>query len=232
MTTERPGVADTFEWHRRFMRSTHDTTTKAVGSLLLTYADPDGTSVFPGRSRIAADLNMSVSTADRALKTLRGAGWIARVRRGTSNGKADEYRLRMPTATQPGQHTRRLVMGDDSSRVTTHSQHQCRPWVVMGDDPPTHRPTHDLPTPTPAPEARMPERRPHPSPTASGMEETAVPVCRKCDHRHGYGGPCPDESIRCDDCGGPLTRRPHNGTTFCRPCSHSARRSHEKETAA
>lgn len=48
------------------------------------YAGSDG-NAFPSIDRLAADVHMSRSGVDRAIRELRDAGWIVRTRRGTSN---------------------------------------------------------------------------------------------------------------------------------------------------
>jgi DNA-binding transcriptional ArsR family regulator len=74
----------------------------AVAMVMATYANPDGTRIFPGEQRLADDIGVSRSTVTRALARLRSEGWVEKVREGNSrSGKADEYRLRLPGRASP-----------------------------------------------------------------------------------------------------------------------------------
>src|ERR1700722_16867088 len=67
---------------------------KLVALTIATYADPDGTHVFPGIARLAVQCELSYRAAQYAMATLRAAGLIELVRRGARrSGKSDQYRL-------------------------------------------------------------------------------------------------------------------------------------------
>lgn len=71
-------------------------TIKAVALAVATYADSDGSRVFPGLARIAVDLEIDYTTAKRAMAVLRDLGLLQLVRAGARRGRADEYRLALP----------------------------------------------------------------------------------------------------------------------------------------
>jgi len=69
-------------------------TRKLVAYTIASYANPDGTKVYPGIARLAVQCNISYSTARRTLAWLRDVGLLEVVKRGNSRaGKADEHRL-------------------------------------------------------------------------------------------------------------------------------------------
>lgn len=68
-------------------------TTKAVALMLATYADNDGSRVFPGVARLAVDCELTYNVIQTALKSLRAAGLIEVVRKAVRRRHADEYRL-------------------------------------------------------------------------------------------------------------------------------------------
>jgi hypothetical protein len=68
-------------------------TTKAVALMLATYADNDGSRVFPGVARLAVDCELTYNVVQSALAALRAAGLIEVVRKAARRGQADEYRL-------------------------------------------------------------------------------------------------------------------------------------------
>lgn len=77
-------------------------TVKAVAMTLASYADPDGTRVFPGVARVATDCEISYQIAGRCIAGLRELGLLKLVRRAKRRGartereRADEYRLTLP----------------------------------------------------------------------------------------------------------------------------------------
>jgi hypothetical protein len=92
-----------FQWERRIRgagigkRGNGGMSVLAVAFYLSTWANGDGTNVFPGTERIAKDCGCNVATVYRALEILRNAGWIERVRQGNKRNKqADVYHLSMP----------------------------------------------------------------------------------------------------------------------------------------
>ncbi len=85
------------QWTDVVRRARLGRTVKAVALTLATYADNDGTRVFPGVARLAVDCELTYNVVQSALSTLRAAGLITVVRRGSRRGQADEYRLILAT---------------------------------------------------------------------------------------------------------------------------------------
>lgn len=91
-TTGDPGVKN--EWQATIRAAVLSSSEKLVAHTLATYANPDGTSIFPGIARLAVDTGLGYRTVRRALKRLRDAGLIEKVRSGASRrSQSDEYRL-------------------------------------------------------------------------------------------------------------------------------------------
>lgn len=84
------------EWTDVVRRARLGRSTKTVAFALATYADADGSRVFPGIARLSIDAECSYQTAKRAMARLREIGLIALVRAATRRGQADEYRLALP----------------------------------------------------------------------------------------------------------------------------------------
>lgn len=78
------------QWTDVVRRARLGRTVKAVALVLATYADADGTRVYPGVARLSYEAEVNYNTAKAALKTLRDAGLIRKVGR---KGDADVYRL-------------------------------------------------------------------------------------------------------------------------------------------
>jgi hypothetical protein len=90
--------------------------TKGVAFALATYANQDGTSIFPGNERLAAVTCQGDKTVRRALDWLRAGYLIERTRKGSSLGRkalADEYRLVIPSDLL----TRHTVLDPDETPV-------------------------------------------------------------------------------------------------------------------
>ncbi|MEV6924033.1 helix-turn-helix domain-containing protein [Dactylosporangium sp. NPDC051485] len=81
------------QWTDVVRRARLGRTVKAVALTLATYADNDGTRVYPGVARLAVDCELTYNVVQGALAALRAAGLIALVRRSSRRGQADEYRL-------------------------------------------------------------------------------------------------------------------------------------------
>ncbi|MGI5238600.1 helix-turn-helix domain-containing protein [Dactylosporangium sp. CA-139066] len=81
------------QWTDVVRRARLGRTTKAVALTMATYADNDGSRVFPGVARLAVDCELTYNVVQGALRTLRTAGLIEVVRRASRRGQADEYRL-------------------------------------------------------------------------------------------------------------------------------------------
>ncbi len=89
------------EWEKRFRSAPLPAITKAVGFIVATYADGDGTSARPGNALLVDDLGLSRRAISSHLTTLRESGWLLLVRNGSNLGrqaKVSEYRLSRPIA--------------------------------------------------------------------------------------------------------------------------------------
>lgn len=78
------------QWTNLVRRARLGSHTTAVALTLATYADADGSRVYPGIARLSYDIELSYTTVKRALAKLREAGLIRKVGR---HGDADTYRL-------------------------------------------------------------------------------------------------------------------------------------------
>lgn len=93
MTGDDCGVSVN-EWVNVVRRAQLGRTNKLVALVIASYADPDGTRIFPGVARLAVQAEVDHRTARRALAALRAVGLIEVARRGNRRGgKSDEYRL-------------------------------------------------------------------------------------------------------------------------------------------
>jgi hypothetical protein len=82
------------DWVNVVRRAELGSTVKLVALMIATYADPDGTHVFPGVPRLAVQCDIDYRTARRAMAALREKGFLQVTRRGARrSGKSDEYRL-------------------------------------------------------------------------------------------------------------------------------------------
>ena len=84
------------DWTDVVRRSRLGRTTKAVALTLATYADADGTRVFPGIARLSFDCELGYNVVQASLAKLRQFKLIELVRAGSIRGSADEYRLTIP----------------------------------------------------------------------------------------------------------------------------------------
>jgi hypothetical protein len=92
-----------FRWEQELRASDLSTKARHVGHLMATYANPDGTKIFPGVTLLAKGAGMGVRTVHKGLRELREGGWVQRVREGNSrNGLADEYRLTVWVRSEAG----------------------------------------------------------------------------------------------------------------------------------
>ena len=65
-----------------------------VALVMASYADPDGSKIFPGISRIAVDAELAYSTVRAAIRKLRRAGLIELAHAAPPrSGRSNEYRL-------------------------------------------------------------------------------------------------------------------------------------------
>lgn len=91
--------ADRYEWERILRRAGVSSTTKLVALMMSTYANRDGTRVFPGVARLSATCNLSERAVRKSLTELRELELIERTRKGSSLGRqamTDEHRLAFP----------------------------------------------------------------------------------------------------------------------------------------
>lgn len=93
-----------FDWERlirRIVMPSDLRATKLVALMLATYADADGSSVYPGTERLADACQLGRSTVSNALKWLREDAWlIHRHHHGSNKGGrklADVYQLCRPS---------------------------------------------------------------------------------------------------------------------------------------
>lgn len=82
------------DWVNVVRRAQLAPTVKLVALVIASYANPDGSKVFPGIARLTVQTGLDSRTVQRAMATLRKTGLIQLVRRGARRaGKSDEYRL-------------------------------------------------------------------------------------------------------------------------------------------
>jgi hypothetical protein len=82
------------EWVGVVRRAKLSSTVKLVALTIASYADPDGSHVFPGIARVAVQCDLSYRAAQYAVATLRKTGLIKLVSHGNRRrGLSDEYRL-------------------------------------------------------------------------------------------------------------------------------------------
>lgn len=85
--------ASVWNWMHVVRRARLGRTVKGLAAVLASYADPNGTRVFPGVARFAVEAEVEYKTAQEALSRLRRVGLIELVRRAGRRGQHDEYRL-------------------------------------------------------------------------------------------------------------------------------------------
>ena len=160
-----------YEWERIVRRVVMPTATvKAVALTLATYANADGTSIYPGNDRLSAVTCAADKTVRRALEWLRAGYLIERVREGSRGGRggfADEYRLTIPSDLL----TRHELLSPDESPVS-----------VTGDKALADK------------EHRSP--RPVPPVTESGSPVTEAPNTGHCDRTPTQYQPQPKQDQR------------------------------------
>ena len=97
--TDDDTSAGRYDWERVLRRARLGSPTKAVALALATYADHDGSRVYPGVARLSAVTELSERSVRNALSKLRDLGLIERTREGSRNGRralTDEHRLAIP----------------------------------------------------------------------------------------------------------------------------------------
>ncbi len=99
MSDEPDTTADRYDWERIIRRARLGAPTKAVALAMATYADRDGSRVFPGVARLAAVTEYSERSVRGSLTKLRDLGLIERVLKGGHRGVqafTDVHRLAIP----------------------------------------------------------------------------------------------------------------------------------------
>lgn len=183
---------DRWEWLDVVRRARLGRTTKAVAVMLATYANQDGTRVFPGIPRIAVVCEVGYNTAQRCLTDLREFGLIERVYRAGASGKADEYRLiladgvgeRVPTPAQIDLEIRKVR----------------RPWGGPRTTPSGEvKPDESQPLPTARGEAEE----------SDGDTSTHGAMGEEPTSTHGTTGPLPAPCVATNHAHEPLTTTNH-----------------------
>lgn len=95
---ESPTAIDRNEWEGIMRRiKAPQSSIQHVALTMATFADPDGTRVFPGVKLLVMITRYTKATVSRAVKWLREAGFILLVKRGNRHAEeSDEYRLSTP----------------------------------------------------------------------------------------------------------------------------------------
>jgi hypothetical protein len=133
-----------YEWERIVRRVQMPPSVKCVAFALATYANTDGTSIYPGNERLAAVTCQGDKTVRRALAWLRGGYLVERVREGSRGGRggfADEYRLTIPSDLL----ARHVLLDPDES-----------PVAVTGDSAPDRQEHRSQRPVAPVAESRSP----------------------------------------------------------------------------
>ena len=124
-----------FRWERALVASELPTRAKAVGLVMAMYADADGGSVFPGVERLATETGQGARTVKRALAELRSAAYVALVSSGQwRRGKADEYRLSLPSASGANEALTRGPSATAQGAPVAHHQTSTKPSTRPVDD--------------------------------------------------------------------------------------------------
>lgn len=86
--------ADVNTWINVVRRSRLPATTKLIALLMASYADPDGTNIYPGVARLAIQSGHGYRTVQREQARLRAMGFVQSMpRRGLRRGWSTPYRL-------------------------------------------------------------------------------------------------------------------------------------------
>ena len=99
MSDEPDTTATRYDWERIIRRARLGAPTKAVALAMATYADRDGSRVYPGVARLSAVTELSERSVRGALKKLRDLGLIERTFSGGHRGVnsfTDVHRLAIP----------------------------------------------------------------------------------------------------------------------------------------
>ncbi len=158
------------QWTDVLRRTRLGRTAKAVGLMLATYADSDGTRVYPGIARLAVECELTYNVVQTALAKLRDGGLIELVRKATRRGDSDEYRLIIAIDLIE----RVDVLSPSQVTVAIEQMRSQRRGKVRSQPSPNEPPPH--PTKWGAGEGEL-------HPTARGEQTEAAPhgVCTKTD---------------------------------------------------
>lgn len=170
-------------------RGVRGSTVRAVALMLATYADGDGSRVFPGTARLSVACEMDYRTIKRCLSVLRHLGLITPVRQVRRRGHAEEYQLTIPVdllerleVLSPRQMEEEVERIREANRRTSTGAARTRtPDPVRVPHAPEH--THERDSvrvpETPVPEGPRDARTgagSTPSPPGTGAGSTAVRV--------------------------------------------------------
>lgn len=99
MTDGPDTTTNRYDWERIVRRAQLPAPVKLVAFVMATYADRDGSRVYPGVARLVAVTGLSERSVRNALKVLRDKGLIQRVYKGGHRGVnafTDVHRLAIP----------------------------------------------------------------------------------------------------------------------------------------
>lgn len=120
------------QWIDLVLRSDIPSQRKAVAFALCSFANPDGTRVFPGQQKVADMAGLHVRNARKHIKALASSGMLIVVRHGGGRGGAtNAYRLSRPAniTTLP------LWLDPDMNRVDATTKHRAPAPGEKADDP-------------------------------------------------------------------------------------------------
>ncbi|WP_327139376.1 helix-turn-helix domain-containing protein [Nocardia sp. NBC_01327] len=105
--------ADRHEWIGMIRRVQIPSQVKFLALMMATYANSDGTRIFPGSKQLALVMRVGVKIIDRDLPQLRELGFVELVKQGNRRGgESHEYRLSYPPDLP-----RRPMLDPDESKV-------------------------------------------------------------------------------------------------------------------
>jgi len=137
---------DTYEWLRLVRRVRLNPSAKLVAFACASYANRDGSSIYPGAAKLAAVTGLTERTVRTALQTLRNTGLLKRTREGRRAGRAalsDEHKLTRPLDLIDRVHMLDLHESPETISCDRECQHKGSPELTSGDPQP------DTPSDTP-----------------------------------------------------------------------------------
>ena len=173
-----------YPWTRAFRGAKVPMNAKAVGMVMASYGNADGSNNHPGLARLARDFDVDEKTIRRHLETLERAGWLRRThdgRTGLSRKEADDYQLTIPQASsmvegndEPPEEPPGWVDGepdpDDDQWTNLSTSPDCDQWTIYD------RPVDKI-VQTPS----RPTKENH-GVTSSGGVASATPIGSHSDH--------------------------------------------------